>query len=218
MRTALAILGLAVAVIVGTASPAQAAEDRLCGWSGDVAPLIAKADRRVMRIDFTKDVTEAFGPGATVSQVTRLELGLSSPDPGAAKPTDATALTVNRVVYRLTVTLPGGDSEIASVQLRYRGLCYRTAVFAARSWVGTIGFDEPSVSASQALRLAEKFRRTHSAAFPLDNPLAGMQLMRATTRPPDFGKQRWFVDYETAPGVYQVLAVYMNGRVKVALR
>ena len=40
-----------------------------------------------------------------------------------------------------------------------------------------------------------------------------MNLMQATTAPPDFGKLRWYVNYEPAPGSLQILAVYMNGKV-----
>ena len=208
---------IAALLCLATATPALAEPDTsACGWTGDVTPLISSADRKVMRMDFTKQVTKAFGSGAQVSRITRLQLDLGAA--GSVKPTDAAGLTRNQVVYRLTVTVPGADDEVASVALRYNGLCYRTASFTPRSWVGTIGFEEPSISAERALRLAERFRRIHADTFPNDNPLTGMQLMRATTRPPDFGKLRWFVDYEVAPGVVQVLAVYMNGTVKVAVR
>ena len=221
IRALAAAFGVALLVmtfpISAQASPHDARKGT-CGWTGQVRPLIAAADRKVTSIDFGKQVADAFGKGAKVSRITRLELDLSAPVVGSVKPTDAAGLTSNAVVYRLTVTVPGAEDEIAGAALQYNGLCYRTYEFFPRSWVGTIGFEEPAIDADKALRLAQAFRRAHSDAFPLDNPLSGMQLMRATTRPPDFGKQRWFVDYEVAPGVVQVLAVYMNGKVKVAVR
>ena len=219
IRTLLAVM-VAVAA-VASAAPAVSAASPLrgtCGWTGEVAPLIGAADRKVMSLDLTRPVTKAFGAGAEVTRITRLELDLRPPVVGSASPMRAKDLTANEVVYRLTVAVPGSADQIAAVVLRYDGLCYRTKTFLDRSWVGTIGFDVPSLDAQAALRLAEQFRRGHSDAFPLDNPVAGMELMRATTRPPDFGKLRWFVDYQVAPGVTQTLAVYMSGKVKVAVR
>ena len=218
LAAAVGVTLLALSLPVWVQASPREARKATCGWTGAVRPLITAADRKVTKLDFGKQVADAFGKGATVSRITRLELDLSAPVVGSVKPTDAAGLTSNAVVYRLTVTVPGAEDEIAGVALHYTGLCFQRSEFFPRSWVGTIGFEEPAIDADKALRLAQAFRRAHSDAFPLDNPLSGMQLMRATTRPPDFGKQRWFVDYEVAPGVVQVLAVYMNGKVKVAVR
>ena len=217
IRTLLAaiVAALALTALAPTAT-AAAPQREACGWTGNVAPLIRAADRKVVSLDLTRPVTRAFGPGARVTRITRLELDLRPP--AGASPTRARGLTSNAVVYRLTVSVAGSDDQIAAVTLRYDGLCYRTRVFMDRSWVGTIGFEVPTIDAERALRLAQGFRREHSDVFPLDNPLAGMELMRATTRPPDFGKLRWFVDYQVTPGVTQTLAVYMNGRVSIAVR
>ena len=211
------LISALVVALAGISAPSASAAADSCGWSGSVDPLIAKADRRVTRMDFTPDVVSAYGKGAQVSAISRLEVDLAAPTVGEVRPTDAAGLTSNAVMYRLTVTTTGGADEIAPVALRFTGLCYRSASFQPRSWVGTVGFEEPAIDAPRALRLAEKFRRAHADRFPRENPLAGMQLMQATTRPPDFGKLRWFVDYEVAPGVKQTLAVYMNGTVKVAV-
>ena len=213
---AAALAVLVIAAIAPTTATAAAPQRGTCGWTGKVAPLIEAADRKIASLDLTGPVTKAFGPEARVTRISRLELDLRPP--AGTSPARARDLTSNTVVYRLTVSVPGSDDRIAAVTLRYDGLCYRTKVFVDRSWVGTIGCEVPTIDAERALRLAQGFRREHSDVFPLDNPLAGMELMRATTRPPDFGKLRWFVDYQVAPGVTQTLAVYMNGRVSIAVR
>jgi hypothetical protein len=40
-----------------------------------------------------------------------------------------------------------------------------------------------------------------------------MNLMQATTAPPDFGRLRWYVNYDNGMGGLSILAVYMNGTV-----
>ena len=66
----------------------------------------------------------------------------------------------------------------------------------------------------EALKLAQEYRQKHSGDYPLDEPLASMNLMQATTAPPDFGKLRWYVNYDNGMGGLSILAVYMNGTVK----
>ena len=40
-----------------------------------------------------------------------------------------------------------------------------------------------------------------------------MNLLQATTAPPDFGKLRWYVNYASGSGGLSILAVYMNKKV-----
>lgn len=211
----MAVTALA-ATMIGPVAPAAAVFDT-CGWTGDVVPLMTSADQKVMTLNLDRLVRKEFGAKSTVSRVSPLEVGLLSHDPGAASPTDAAALIDNTVAYRVIVSAPGRDDRSASLQLRYRGLCYRTAELVPMPQVGSLGVQAPAISAKKALRLAQEFRLGHSDRFPLENPLIGLELMRATSAPPDFGKLRWFASYETAPGVEQVLAIYMNGRVKVVV-
>ena len=213
--TALAATGLAVAMIAPVV-PAAAAFDT-CGWTGNVTPLMAAADQKVPTLNLDRLVRQEFGARSTVSRVSALEVSLLSHDPGAAAPTDAAALIDNTVSYRVIVSTRGKDDRSASLQLLYRGLCYRSADLVPMPRVGSVGVETPAVSAKKALRLAQDYRLGHSDRFPPENPLIGLELMRATSAPPDFGKLRWFASYETAPGVRQVLAIHMNGKVKVVI-
>ncbi len=101
----------------------------------------------------------------------------------------------------------GGTEFTASAQVRFDGLCYRTTVVVDSPWVGSIGTDKP-------LKLAQEYRKKDVADFPLDEPLVMMNLMQATTAPPDFGKLRWYVNYDNGAGGLSILAVYMNGNVR----
>jgi hypothetical protein len=83
------------------------------------------------------------------------------------------------------------------------------------AWVGSTGTDKPlKVGANKALKLAQEYRKKHSADYPLDEPLVMMNLMQATTAPPDFGKLRWYVNYDNGMGGLSIIAVYMDGTVK----
>lgn len=206
---------LAGSLIVAV-TPAAASLDT-CGWTGDVVPLMAAADKKVTTLNLNRLVRQEFGASSSVSRVSPLEVSLLPHAPVAPSPTDATALIEGTVSYRVIVSAPGKDDRSASLQLAYRGLCYRTATLRPMAQVGSLGVEKPAISAKGALRLAQDYRAGHSDRFPLDNPLIGLALMRATSAPPDFGKLRWFASYETAPGVRQVLAIYMNGRVKVVV-
>ena len=214
------IAGVAAAAMVTAlmlpAPPAGATLD-VCGWTGNVTPLMTMADRQVASLNVERWVRKEFGRRATVVRVSPLEVSLLAPDPGAASPTDPASLIDNTVDYRVIVRVPGDGEQSASLRLLYRGLCYRTADLEPMPRVGSIGVEKPAISAKKALRLAQDYRTGHSDRFPLENPLVGMDLMRATSAPPDFGKLRWFVSYETAPGVEQVLAVYMNGKVRIVV-
>ena len=62
--------------------------------------------------------------------------------------------------------------------------------------------------------MAQEYRQKHSGDYPLDEPLVMMNLMQATTAPPDFGKLRWYVNYDNGAGDVAILTVYMDGTVK----
>lgn len=185
----------------------------LCGWSGDVAPLMAKADKQVTKPSVTAKVTAYFGQGAEITSYTRMEVDLYG-DPATTKPTKPVTLTDNRVTYNLQVSYGTDQEATVSVQMRYTGLCKKTAVFKPGPWVGSTGTDKPlKVNAAQALALAQAYRKAHTDAYPLDQPLFSMNLMQSTTAPPDFGKLRWYVNYDNGVGGLNILAVYMDGTV-----
>ena len=213
----LVVLVAVLATVTVSAPAASAATDGVCGWSGSVSPLIAKADAKIARIDLASRARAYFGDGATVGEKNRQEVDLAARTVGATGPTDARGLTRNSVVYNMVVTSSDGVEHLASAQMRFEGLCFRAMVFVPQAWVGSTGAREPKIDVRKALRLAQDYRLGHSDRFPLDNPLHSVTLMQATTAPPDFGKLRWFVNYQVAPGVVQVLSVFMDGSVKVAL-
>ena len=206
----------ALALAVGVAPVGAAhAKEELCGWSGDIAPLLAKADRKVTSKQVAARIRDKFGADATVKAYTRMEVDLQAGPGTPTKPTNAATLTRNYVSFNLQVVDGGNSSFTASAQVRFDGLCYRTTLVVDSPWVGSTGTDKPlKVSANKALKLAQEYRKKHSAAYPLDEPLASMNLMQATTAPPDFGKLRWYVNYDNGMGGLSILAVYMNGKVK----
>ena len=204
---------LALAVTLVPVGAAQAKEKE-CGWSGNVVPLMERADRKVRSAQVTARIQEKFGADAVVKTYTRMEVDLLAAPGTTTKPTQAATLTANRVSYNLQV-VDGGTEFTASAQVRFDGLCYRTTVVVDSPWVGSTGTDKPlKVNANKALRLAQEYRQKHSDAYPLDEPLVMMNLMQATTAPPDFGKLRWYVNYDNGMGGLSIIAVYMNGTVK----
>jgi hypothetical protein len=212
-RILAATAALALAIGLAPAGVAQAKE-KDCGWSGNVVPLMEKADRRVRSEQVTARIQAKFGADATVKSYTRMEVDLLAAPGSTTKPTNAATLTSNRVAYNLQV-VDGGSEFTASAQVRFDGLCYRTSVVVDSPWVGSTGTDKPlKVSANKALKLAQEYRQKHSGDYPLDEPLVMMNLMQATTAPPDFGKLRWYVNYDNGMGGLSILAVYMNGSVK----
>ena len=151
------------------------------------------------------------GPGVTVGSYTRMEVDLEAAPGATTRPRDPATLTRNHVTYNLALNTSGGGTT-ASVQMRYSGLCKVTAVFVPQPWVGSTGTDQPlRVSAKKALRLAQEYRVKND--LPRSEPLVMMNLMQSTTAPPDFGKLRWYVNYQTSTGGLTILAVYMNGTV-----
>ncbi len=204
---------LALAVGLAPAGAAQAKE-KGCGWSGNVIPLMEKADRKVRSERVLERIQALYGSDASIKSSTRMEVDLLAAPGSTTKPTDAATLTSNRVSYNLQV-MDGGTEFTASAQVRFDGLCYRTTVVVDSPWVGSTGTDKPlKVNANKALKLAQEYRKKNVADFPLDEPLVMMNLMQATTAPPDFGKLRWYVNYDNGAGGLSILAVYMNGTVK----
>ena len=212
-RILAATAALALAIGLAPAGVAQAKE-KDCGWSGNVVPLMERADRKVRSPQVIERIQERFGADATVKSYTRMEVDLLAAPGATTKPTNAATLTNNRVSYNLQV-VDGGSEFTASAQVRFDGLCYRTTVVVESPWVGSTGTDKPlKVGANKALKLAQEYRQKHSGDYPLDQPLVMMNLMQATTAPPDFGKLRWYVNYDNGMGGLSILAVYMNGTVK----
>jgi hypothetical protein len=204
----------ALALAVGLAPVGMAkAKEKDCGWSGNVIPLMERADRKVRSERVLERIQALYGSDASIRSSTRMEVDLLAAPGSTTKPTDAATLTSNRVSYNLQV-MDGGTEFTASAQVRFDGLCYRTTVVVDSPWVGSTGTNKPlKVSANKALKLAQEYRKKHVADFPLDEPLVMMNLMQATTAPPDFGKLRWYVNYDNGAGGLSILAVYMNGNV-----
>lgn len=203
---------LALAVGLAPVGAAQAKE-KDCGWNGNVIPLMERADSKVRSKAVTARIQMKFGKDATVKTYTRMEVDLQSAPGATTKPTNAATLTRNYVSYNLQV-VDGSSEFTASAQVRFDGLCYRTTVVVDSPWVGSTGTDKPlKVNANKALKLAQQYREKHSGDYPLSEPLDSMNLMQATTAPPDFGKLRWYVNYDNGMGGLSILAVYMNGTV-----
>jgi hypothetical protein len=211
-RILAATAALALAIGLAPAGVAQAKE-KDCGWSGNVIPLMERADRQVKSDRVLERIQALYGSDASIKSSTRMEVDLLAAPGSMTKPTDAATLTSNRVTYNLQV-VDGSKELTASAQVRFDGLCYRTTVVVGSPWVGSTGTDKPlKVNANKALKLAQEYRQKHSGDYPLDEPLVMMNLMQATTAPPDFGKLRWYVNYDNGMGGLSILAVYMDGTV-----
>lgn len=224
IRTAMVLAastGLALTIAGTLTAGAQVGDSsrsatKLCGWNGNVVPLLERAERRVSSPQLTARIKDRFGPDATVTTYARMEVDLYSVPGRPTKPMSAATLTRNHVTYNLLVTA-GGTQISASAQVRFNGLCHRTTVIVNEPWIGSTGTDQKlRISANRALKLAQDYRRKHADAYPLDQPLYSMNLMQATTVPPDFGKLRWYVNYANGMGGVNVLAVYMDGTVRPA--
>ena len=211
LLAATAALALGVGLIPAGAAQAK---EKDCGWNGNVIPLMERADSKVRSAAVTERIKRKFGDNAMVKTYTRMEVDLQTAPGATTRPTNAATLTRNYVAYNLQI-VAGGTEQTASAQVRFDGLCYRTTVVVDSPWVGSTGTDKPlKVNANKALRLAQEYRTKHEADFPLDEPLYSMNLMQATTAPPDFGKLRWYVNYDNGMGGLNIIAVYMNGTVK----
>lgn len=211
-KSAVAVFALSAGLIAAPVS-AQAADD-LCGWSGHVKPLMAKAQKDFRRLDLPKLAEQYYGKGLKVRYSQMMEVDLSG-DPTDTNPLKAVTLTANQVAFNIGLTNPRGQDVGFSVLLTYDGMCSDEVVTSNEAWTGSTGVDKKlRVGANQALKLAEEYREEHSDRFPTDAPLIAMNLMQATTAGSDFGRLRWYVNYDDGQGGVQVLKVYMNGTVE----
>lgn len=203
---------LAAGLIVAPAIGAQAKE-KDCGWTGDVVPLMQKADRKVRSERVTKRIMALVGKGAKIMSYQRMEVDLVAGPGQTTVPTVAATLSASFTTYNVAIK-SGGTVKTISAQVRMDNMCYRTTLVDPRGWTGSDGTDKPlKVNADKALKLAQKYRVAHEADYPLSQPLHSMNLMQATTDPGDFGKLRWYVNYDTGQGGLNILAVYMDGKV-----
>lgn len=204
---------VALALLVVPAGAAQAADD-LCGWDGHVKPLMAKADRDFRKLDIPQLAEQYFGKGAKLQDYKMMEVDLNG-DPADTSPEDPATLTANQVAFNINMVVRSGEVRGFSLLIQYDGMCQTDVITADEAWTGSTGVDKKlKIGAFRALKLAEKYREAHQDDFPLDRPLVMMNLMQATTARDDFGKLRWYVNYELGDGSVQVLSVYMDGTVK----
>ena len=211
-KSALALVALTAGVLVAPVS-AQAADD-LCGWSGNVRPLMAKAQKDFRKLDIPKLAEQYYGKGMKVTETKMMEVDLAG-DPAETDPLKAVTLTTNQVAFNIGLVSRSGEPGGISVLLKYDGMCSDALVTSPEAWTGSTGVDKKlRVGANRALKLAEQYREEHSDKFPTDLPLVAMNLMQATTAATDFGKLRWYVNYDNGQGDVQILTVYMDGTVK----
>ena len=153
-----AALALAAGIIVSPVTAAQADQGAACGWSGDVIPLMQKADRRVRSEHVTERIKARMGENVKIKSYTRMEVDLIVQKGEETKPTKALTLRNNRVAYNIMVK-SGGKESVISAQVRFYGLCYRTTVVVQEPWVGSTGTDKPlTVNANEALDKAQAYR------------------------------------------------------------
>ena len=211
-KSAVAVFALTAGVLAAPVS-AQAADD-LCGWSGNVRPLMAKAQKDFRKLDIPKLAEQYYGKGMKVTDSKMMEVDLAG-DPAETDPLKAVTLTANQVAFNIGLVSRSGEPGGMSVLLTYDGMCSDEVITSNEAWTGSTGVDKKlRVGANKALKLAEEYREEHSDKFPTDNPLVAMNLMQATTAATDFGKLRWYVNYDNGMGGLNILAVYMNGTVK----
>ena len=211
-KSAVLALALSAGVLVAPAS-AQAADD-LCGWSGNVRPLMAKADRDFRKLNIPKLAEQYVGKGAKMQDYKMMEVDLVG-DPADTDPLKAVTLTANQVAFNINLVTSRGEDRGMSLLIQYEGMCQADVITSDQAWSGSTGVDKKlRIGANRALKLAEEYREAHQDDFPLDRALVMMNLMQPTTARDDFGKLRWYVNYDLGGGNVQVLQVYMDGTVK----
>ena len=204
---------LAMGLLAIPATTTQAADD-LCGWQGNVRPLMAKADRDFRKLDISKLAEQYFGKGAKLQDYKMMEVDLVG-DPADTTPLDAKTLTDNQVAFNINLVTSRGDNRGLSLLIQYNGMCQTDVITSDQAWSGSTGVDKKlKIGAYRALKLAEEYREANPDDFPLDRALVMMNLMQPTTARDDFGKLRWYVNYDLGGGNVQVLQVYMDGTVK----
>lgn len=208
----LGAVALSAGLLVAPVS-AQAADD-LCGWSGHVRPLMAKAERDFRKLDIPKLAEQYYGKGMKVVDSTMMEVDLQG-DPADTDPVRAQTLTANQVAFNVELVSRKGKPGGISILLTYDGMCADEVITSPEAWTGSTGVGKKLlVGANRALALAQEYREQHPDSFPTDMPLVAMNLMQATTAGSDFGKLRWYVDYDNGAGDVAILTVYMDGTVK----
>ena len=215
MKSARMILAvsLAVGLLAAPAAAVQAADDDLCGWSGNVRPLMAKAQKDFRKLDIPKLAEQYFGKGAKLKDSKMMEVDLEG-DPADTDPLKAVTLTANQVAFNVDLITARGDTRGMSLLIKYDGMCQIDVVTSNEGWGGSTGVDKKlRIGANRALKLAEEYRQDNPDRFPTDVPLVAMNLMQATTSSSDFGKLRWYVNYDDDQGGLQILTVYMDGTV-----
>ena len=211
-KSAVAVMALSAGLLAAPVS-AQAADD-LCGWSGNVKPLMAKAQKDFRKLDIPKLAEEYFGKGAKMQDYKMMEVDLEG-DPADTDPLKAVTLTANQVAFNINLVTGRGADRGMSLLIQYNGMCQTDVITSNVGWTGSTGVDKKlRIGANRALKLAEDYREENSDRFPTDVPLVAMNLMQATTSASDFGKLRWYVNYDDGQGGLQILTVYMDGTVK----
>lgn len=213
-KSALALVALSAGALVAPI-PAQAADD-LCGWSGHVRPLMAKAQKDFRTLDLPKLAEQYYGKGTKVVGTQMMEVDLLG-DPADTDPVKAITLTANQVAFNISLKQRSGEPGGMSLLLTYDGLCQDQVITNSEAWTGSSGVDKKlRIGANRALALAQEYREANSDRYPLDNPLLGLNLVQSTTSGSDFGKLRWLVNYDDGQGGTQILTVYMDGKVTAA--
>ncbi len=211
-KSAVAVLALSAGLLAAPVS-AQAADD-LCGWSGNVRPLMAKAQKDFRKLDIPQLAEQYYGKGAKLKDSKMMEVDLEG-DPADTDPLKAVTLTANQVAFNVNLVTARGADRGMSLLIKYDGMCQTGVITSNEGWGGSTGVDKKlRIGANRALQLAEDYREENSDRFPTDVPLAAMNLMQATTSASDFGKLRWYVNYDDGQGGLQILTVYMDGTVK----
>lgn len=213
-KSAVALVALSAGLVVAPVS-AQAADD-LCGWSGNVRPLMAKSQKDFRKLDIPKLAEQYYGKGTKVVGTQMMEVDLLG-DPADTDPVKAITLTANQVAFNISLKQRSGEPGGMSVLLTYDGLCEDRVITNSQAWTGSTGVDKKlRIGANRALALAQEYREAHSGRYPLDYPLLGLNLVQSTTAGADFGKLRWLVNYDDGQGGNQILTVYMDGKVNPA--
>lgn len=200
---------------VSSSGPRLAAGEGTCGWDGTAASILQAGDAEVATLDLAAMASDAAGQEATIidgPQARELDL-FADPGPTATSALDPMGLSRGILTYALTVGLAGSPPAGASLQLTYSGLCLADANFMLSPWSGSTGVAAPSLELAAALQAADDFRAQNPDLYPDQLPLQSVNLMQATTAPPDFGLLRYYVNYgDPSSGDLQIVSVYMDGR------
>lgn len=227
MRNAAVLLGCvfmaSAAMVAGCAGQVSSSESvgrmaggsSTCDWDGTAGAILKAGDAKVATLDLAAMASRVAGREATIldaPQARELDLN-AEPGPTAASAQDPMGLSRAVLAYAMTVGLADNPVAGASLQLSYTGLCFNDATVTLSPWGGSTGVLAPSLELAAALKVADDYRAGNPAMYPDQLPLESVNLMQATTAPPDFGLPRYYVNYgDPATGDLQIVAVYMDGR------